>query len=104
MTEAFDKLKEIVFLSVTGAAVDGVVAVVVEKALTGASVVPNTVPFLSGLGPSLEASCLAVASEKAPGELPVTTAVFRVVGGKVTLTSANLSFTCLIEISENRRQ
>ena len=84
---AFGGLKENVGLSVAGAGVDGVVAVVVENTLTGAGVVPNTVPFLSGLGPGLEVSCLTVASEKALGEVPVPTAVFKVVGGKATFRS-----------------
>jgi len=43
-------------LSVGGAGVDGVVVVVLLNALTGIGVVPNALPFISGLGPGLEVS------------------------------------------------
>lgn len=77
-------------LSVAGAGVDNVVVVVVAvvgNTLTGAVVVPNTVPFLNGLGPGLEASCLGAASEKILGEVLVVAGVVEVVDGKATLES-----------------
>ena len=64
-----EKLKEAAGFSVTGVGLDGVV--VIENALTGVGIVPNALPFLSGLGPGLEVSCLGVEDGKIPGEVPV---------------------------------
>ena len=85
--KVFGELKENIGLPVAGAGMDGVVAVVVENALTGADVVPKRNPFLCGLGSGFEVSCLSVANKKAPGEVPVATAVFKVEGGKATFRS-----------------
>lgn len=67
-------------LFIAGAGVDCVVVVVVPNALTGVDVVPNTLPFASGLGPGLEASCLGAANGCVPVEVP---GVVEVEGGKV---------------------
>jgi len=83
----FGGLKENIGLSVAGAGADDVVVVAVENALTGIVGIPNTVPFLSGLGPGLGVSCLGVASEKTPGEVPVVTGVVEFVDGKATFES-----------------
>ena len=64
-----EKSKGTAGLSVTGVGLDGVV--VIENALTGVDVVPNALPFLRGLGPGLEVSCLGVEDGKIPGEVPV---------------------------------
>ena len=42
------------------------VGCVVGNALTGAGVIPNALPFASGLGPGLEASCLGATNWKVP--------------------------------------
>jgi hypothetical protein len=57
-------------LFIVGAGVDCAVVVFVPNALTGVDVVPNTLPFASGLGPGLEASCLGAANGCAPVEVP----------------------------------
>lgn len=84
--EVLGKLKENVGLSVAGVGVgvDAVTVVVAGNALTGVVVAPNTLPFLKGLGPGLETSCLGAAKEKTPGEVPVVTGV---VEGKATFWS-----------------
>lgn len=83
----FEKLKGNVGLSVAVAGVDGAVVVVVGNALTGVVVVPNTVPFLSGLGPGLEVSCLGAAGEKIPVEVLGVAVVVEVMDGKATFGS-----------------
>ena len=67
-------------LFVAGAGVG--VMVLEPNALTGVDVVPNTLPFVSGLGPGLEASCFG-ASENTPGDVPLVG--FK--DGKVTFES-----------------
>jgi hypothetical protein len=68
---------------VAGAGVGGVV----PNALTGVDVVPNALPFVCGLGPGLEGSCLGAAKESVPCELPVVAGVVELVDGKVTFVS-----------------
>jgi len=69
---------------VAGAGVDGVVS----NALTGADVVPNTLPFVSGLRPGLEESCLGAANGNTPCEPPpVVVGVVELVDGKASFGS-----------------
>lgn len=78
--------KENVGLFVAGAGVDGV-AVVVPNALTGVDVVPNALPFVSGLGPGLETSCLGAGNENKSGEVPAVAGVVEFEDGKVIFWS-----------------
>ena len=66
----FTVAKENAGLFITGAGVDGVVALVVPNALKGVDVVLNTLPFVSGLGPGLEVSCLGATNRCVPVEVP----------------------------------
>ena len=81
-----EKPKEGIGLFVAGVGV-GCVVVVVPNALTGVDVVPNTLPFVNGLGPGLGASCLGGANENIPGEVLVVTGVVEFEDGKVTFES-----------------
>ena len=60
---------------------------VVGNALTGAEVIPNALPFASGLGPGLEASCLGATNGNTPGEVPVVAGIRGSEDGKVTFKS-----------------
>jgi len=77
--------KENADLLVGGAGVDGVV--VLLNALTGVGVVPNALPFITGLGPGLEVSCLGAANENMPGEVPVVVEMVGFEDGKLTFKS-----------------
>ena len=79
-------LKGNVGLFVAGAGVGGVV-VVVPNALTGVDVIPNALPFVNGLGPSLEASCLGAAVKNMPCEAPVFAGMVEFADGKATFGS-----------------
>ena len=74
-------------LFVAGAGMDGVIVVVVLNALTGVDVVPNVLPFVSGLEPGLGASCLGTANGSAPCEVPVSAGVVEFMEGKVAFGS-----------------
>ena len=83
-------MKGNVGLFVAGAGVDGVVAVVVvvvPNALTGVDVIPNALPFVNGLGPGLDASCLGAAVENMPCEAPVFAGMVEFADGKATFGS-----------------
>jgi len=71
--------KEDVGLFVAGAGV----GCVVGNALTGAEVTPNALPFASGLGPGLEASCLGATD----GKVPMVAGLLGPKDGKVTFES-----------------
>jgi len=65
----------------------GVMVVLVSNALTGVDVVPNALPFVSGLGPGLGASCLGAANGSMPCEVPVFAGVVEFVEGKAAFGS-----------------
>jgi hypothetical protein len=62
--------KEVAGLSVAEAGVSGVV-VAILNALTGVDVVPNALPFIGGLGPGLEVSCLGTTNWDMAGKAPL---------------------------------
>lgn len=70
-------------LFIAGAGMDGVV----PNALTGVDVVPNALPFVSGLGLGLEGSCLGAANESVPCEPSVVAGMTEFVDGKAAFGS-----------------